>query len=189
MIYLQKEDWTHQLLVLFNVLYYISGILYYVSSTINPILYNIMSLKFRQAFKNTIFRPCRRKKKRPKVLAYKFYSRPLNTDSHLTAAGHAAAAAAAAAGGGGGAGAGAGAGGSGAGGSGGSPIGNGHRGKRGPASQSSSMSAGSSARMLADDPFDGMELEHLMVDMKSLSCVDPRTCVLNTNYRPYHSYA
>ena len=27
---------------------YVSGILYYVSSTINPILYNLMSLKYRQ---------------------------------------------------------------------------------------------------------------------------------------------
>ena len=29
---------------------YLSGVLYYVSTTINPILYNIMSNKFRQAF-------------------------------------------------------------------------------------------------------------------------------------------
>ena len=29
-------------------LMYVSGILYYVSSTINPILYNLMSLKYRQ---------------------------------------------------------------------------------------------------------------------------------------------
>lgn len=30
---------------------YISGVLYYVSTCINPILYNLMSNKFRQAFK------------------------------------------------------------------------------------------------------------------------------------------
>jgi neuromedin U receptor 1 len=30
---------------------YISGILYYLSTCINPILYNLMSNKFRQAFK------------------------------------------------------------------------------------------------------------------------------------------
>ncbi len=35
-------------------LMYISGILYYVSSTINPILYNLMSIKYRQAFRKTL---------------------------------------------------------------------------------------------------------------------------------------
>ena len=38
------------------VLFYSSGILYYVSSVINPILYNIMSLKFRRAFETTLCR-------------------------------------------------------------------------------------------------------------------------------------
>jgi len=38
------------------ILFYSSGILYYVSSVINPILYNIMSLKFRRAFKTTLCR-------------------------------------------------------------------------------------------------------------------------------------
>lgn len=33
------------------VVTYLSGILYYVSTTVNPILYHIMSLKFREAFK------------------------------------------------------------------------------------------------------------------------------------------
>ena len=43
------------------VLFYSSGILYYVSSVINPILYNIMSVKFRQAFAATILGcSCRR---------------------------------------------------------------------------------------------------------------------------------
>ena len=36
------------------VFFYVSGVLYYVSSVINPILYNIMSVKFRQAFVDTI---------------------------------------------------------------------------------------------------------------------------------------
>ena len=42
--------------VLQAILFYSSGILYYVSSVINPILYNIMSLKFRRAFKTTLCR-------------------------------------------------------------------------------------------------------------------------------------
>ena len=42
--------------MIFTVLTHISGITYYVSATINPILYSIMSLKFRQAFKDTLGR-------------------------------------------------------------------------------------------------------------------------------------
>ncbi|XP_076761402.1 pyrokinin-1 receptor [Xylocopa sonorina] len=38
---------------------YISGVLYYVSTTINPILYNIMSNKFRVAFMETLSRSWR----------------------------------------------------------------------------------------------------------------------------------
>ncbi|XP_043482403.1 pyrokinin-1 receptor-like isoform X2 [Leptopilina heterotoma] len=37
---------------------YLSGVLYYVSTTINPILYNIMSHKFREAFMETLSRGC-----------------------------------------------------------------------------------------------------------------------------------
>lgn len=47
--------------VTFAILTHISGITYYVSATINPILYSIMSLKFRQAFKDTLGRCCGRR--------------------------------------------------------------------------------------------------------------------------------
>ncbi|XP_075210432.1 pyrokinin-1 receptor-like [Lycorma delicatula] len=43
---------------LYTVVTYISGILYYVSTTVNPILYHIMSLKFREAFKDTLASCC-----------------------------------------------------------------------------------------------------------------------------------
>jgi hypothetical protein len=46
--------------LIFTILTHISGITYYVSATINPILYSIMSLKFRQAFKDTLGRCCGR---------------------------------------------------------------------------------------------------------------------------------
>lgn len=36
---------------IFNILNYVSGVLYYMSTTVNPVLYNIMSNKFRDAFK------------------------------------------------------------------------------------------------------------------------------------------
>ncbi|XP_029047035.1 pyrokinin-1 receptor-like [Osmia bicornis bicornis] len=44
---------------LYLLMTYISGVLYYVSTTINPILYNIMSNKFRVAFMETLSRSCR----------------------------------------------------------------------------------------------------------------------------------
>ncbi|KAJ3641670.1 hypothetical protein Zmor_028154 [Zophobas morio] len=50
---------THTLyLKIYEIVTYISGILYYMSATINPILYNIMSVKFREAFKETFSRCC-----------------------------------------------------------------------------------------------------------------------------------
>ncbi|CAF0792431.1 unnamed protein product [Brachionus calyciflorus] len=42
------------LMRIFEYLYYISGISIYISSTINPILYNVMSKRYRTAFKNTL---------------------------------------------------------------------------------------------------------------------------------------
>ena len=58
-IYVKKDQWTQELLSLQHALYYLSGVLYYVSSVINPILYSIMSLKFRQAFRNICRPQCR----------------------------------------------------------------------------------------------------------------------------------
>ncbi|KAG8334897.1 neuromedin U receptor activity protein [Homalodisca vitripennis] len=46
------DDTTHTAYLVHKVMTYASGIFYYLSTTINPILYNIMSLKFRQAFKH-----------------------------------------------------------------------------------------------------------------------------------------
>lgn len=37
--------------LLYTVMTYISGVLYYLSTCINPLLYNLMSNKFREAFK------------------------------------------------------------------------------------------------------------------------------------------
>ncbi|KAG8196104.1 hypothetical protein JTE90_007840 [Oedothorax gibbosus] len=45
---------TPTAVVIYTTLTHISGVTYYVSATINPILYSIMSNKFRQAFKDTL---------------------------------------------------------------------------------------------------------------------------------------
>ncbi|RWS15172.1 7 transmembrane receptor (rhodopsin family)-like protein 16 [Dinothrombium tinctorium] len=49
---------------------YISGVTYYLTATINPILYQLMSLKFRLAFKDTfgIWFPCLKPRKMPEFL-------------------------------------------------------------------------------------------------------------------------
>ncbi|XP_069668643.1 neuropeptides capa receptor-like [Periplaneta americana] len=46
------------LFTVYKTLTYTSGILYYMSTTVNPVLYNIMSHKFREAFKTTLAEPC-----------------------------------------------------------------------------------------------------------------------------------
>lgn len=48
------KDPTEPQIALFNLLTNISGVTYYLSATINPILYSIMSVKFRTAFKDTL---------------------------------------------------------------------------------------------------------------------------------------
>ncbi|XP_046820593.1 pyrokinin-1 receptor-like [Vespa crabro] len=50
------SKWIESLYLLMT---YVSGVLYYVSTTINPILYNIMSNKFRTAFMETLSKSCR----------------------------------------------------------------------------------------------------------------------------------
>lgn len=42
--------------IAYTILTYISGVTYYLSATVNPILYQVMSLKFRQAFADTFGR-------------------------------------------------------------------------------------------------------------------------------------
>lgn len=45
---------TEPQVILFNLLTNISGVTYYLSATINPFVYSLMSLKFRAAFKDTL---------------------------------------------------------------------------------------------------------------------------------------
>ncbi|XP_076673170.1 pyrokinin-1 receptor isoform X2 [Andrena cerasifolii] len=47
------------LIIVYTILTYVSGVFYYLSTTVNPLLYNIMSNKFREAFKLTFSRCCR----------------------------------------------------------------------------------------------------------------------------------
>ncbi|ELT91809.1 hypothetical protein CAPTEDRAFT_24569, partial [Capitella teleta] len=50
-VYIKDDQWTATLLEVQSLLSYTSSILYFVSLTVNPILYNLMSKKCRQASK------------------------------------------------------------------------------------------------------------------------------------------
>lgn len=51
-VYAKGKEYPHPILVtVYTTLTYVSGIFYYLSTTVNPLLYNIMSNKFREAFK------------------------------------------------------------------------------------------------------------------------------------------
>ncbi|KAF5301799.1 hypothetical protein FQA39_LY10584 [Lamprigera yunnana] len=67
-IYAQPS--SSNVIATFNALTYISGVLYYMSTTINPVLYHIMSNKFRMAFKETFFERLKRKQKPELQLRY-----------------------------------------------------------------------------------------------------------------------
>lgn len=47
----RKSEPEGALVLVYSTLTYVSGVFYYLSTTVNPLLYNIMSNKFREAFK------------------------------------------------------------------------------------------------------------------------------------------
>ena len=69
---------------------YLSGICYFMSGTINPVLYSIMSLKFRKAFKQTLMNCCccrKQTRHRPNHFSYKFVHRNGHTETSYTSVG------------------------------------------------------------------------------------------------------
>ncbi|KAE8742272.1 Pyrokinin Receptor [Frankliniella occidentalis] len=58
-VYASEANQRHDAVrALYTALTYMSGVLYYLSTTVNPFLYHIMSNKFREAFKNTLRTEC-----------------------------------------------------------------------------------------------------------------------------------
>lgn len=47
-------DWTDSYLKIFQYVHIISGVFFYLSSAVNPILYNLMSTRFREMFKEVM---------------------------------------------------------------------------------------------------------------------------------------
>jgi len=65
----RDEHPSDAMVTVYHTLTYTSGVLYYLSTTVNPVLYHIMSHKFREAFKVNLlihmscfhrFNPCKR---------------------------------------------------------------------------------------------------------------------------------
>ncbi|XP_022654818.1 pyrokinin-1 receptor-like [Varroa jacobsoni] len=52
------QEPNRQLLTVYVIIHHVSGISYYLSATVNPILYQVLSLKFRQAMRDTFLRCC-----------------------------------------------------------------------------------------------------------------------------------
>lgn len=48
------NDWTESHLEIFQYVHIISGVFFYLSSAVNPILYNLMSTRFREMFKEVM---------------------------------------------------------------------------------------------------------------------------------------
>ncbi|XP_055607160.1 uncharacterized protein LOC129754910 isoform X2 [Uranotaenia lowii] len=55
-VYGNDQNHNKAIRIAFDILTYVSGVLYFMSTCINPVLYNIMSHKFREAFKRMFFR-------------------------------------------------------------------------------------------------------------------------------------
>ncbi|XP_062943278.1 neurotensin receptor type 1 [Cynocephalus volans] len=66
--YISDEQWTPFLYDFYHYFYMLTNALFYVSSTVNPILYNLVSANFRHIFLSTLACLCpvwRRRRKRP----------------------------------------------------------------------------------------------------------------------------
>ncbi|XP_037012831.2 neuromedin-U receptor 2 [Artibeus jamaicensis] len=53
------EEWTESLAAVFNLIHVVSGVFFYLSSAVNPIIYNLLSHRFRTAFQNVISPSCK----------------------------------------------------------------------------------------------------------------------------------
>ncbi|EHB17807.1 Neurotensin receptor type 1 [Heterocephalus glaber] len=68
--YISDEQWTPFLYDFYHYFYMLTNTLFYISSTINPILYNLVSANFRQIFLSTLACLCPAWRRRRKRLAF-----------------------------------------------------------------------------------------------------------------------
>ncbi|XP_004629509.1 neuromedin-U receptor 2 [Octodon degus] len=53
------EEWTEALAAVFNLIHVVSGVFFYLSSAVNPIIYNLLSRRFQAAFRNLLYPACK----------------------------------------------------------------------------------------------------------------------------------
>uniref|UniRef100_A0A182MZU3 G-protein coupled receptors family 1 profile domain-containing protein n=1 Tax=Anopheles dirus TaxID=7168 RepID=A0A182MZU3_9DIPT len=77
-VYANEHSQNATIRAAFDTLTYVSGILYYISTCINPVLYNIMSHKFREAFKQQQQQdePTLRTSRRPPIVSFRIDGQP-----------------------------------------------------------------------------------------------------------------
>ncbi|XP_040831758.1 neuromedin-U receptor 2 [Ochotona curzoniae] len=54
------DEWNESLATVFNLIHVVSGVFFYLSSAVNPVIYNVLSRRFRAAFRNVISPSCKR---------------------------------------------------------------------------------------------------------------------------------
>ncbi|XP_029993638.1 neurotensin receptor type 1 [Sphaeramia orbicularis] len=82
------SDWPDGLYDFYHYFYMVTNVLFYVSSAINPILYNLVSANYRQIFFSTLtyfFMPCRRS---PKRLPHALTRHSISISSNHTLSSH-----------------------------------------------------------------------------------------------------
>ncbi|XP_075882813.1 neurotensin receptor type 1 [Nelusetta ayraudi] len=80
------SDWTDDLYDFYHYFYMLTNVLFYVSSAINPILYNLVSATYRQVFFSTLCflcLPCRRHR-RPRPRSYPLTRHSISISSNHT---------------------------------------------------------------------------------------------------------
>ncbi|CAK9298555.1 unnamed protein product [Gordionus sp. m RMFG-2023] len=75
------KEWTPERKATLEKLYNITGCLFYANSTVNPILYNLLSKRFRNAFKNILCTSCHPKPKPLKTGLLTFHHKPIHRNN------------------------------------------------------------------------------------------------------------
>ncbi|XP_034363282.1 neuromedin-U receptor 2 [Arvicanthis niloticus] len=57
--FVEVDKWTESLAAVFNLIHVVSGVFFYLSSAVNPIIYNLLSRRFRAAFRNVVSPSCK----------------------------------------------------------------------------------------------------------------------------------
>ncbi|XP_077109006.1 neurotensin receptor type 1 [Ranitomeya variabilis] len=80
--YVPEDLWTDELHDFYHYFYMLTNVLFYVSSTVNPILYNLVSANFRQIFVSTLSFLCPPWRRKKKHLGFTRKSNSISSTNH-----------------------------------------------------------------------------------------------------------